>query len=186
MSDRKKHHRLSSWLLGTEEEEIVPIRYLPMLLLVAGAGLLLAVASRSPWLADTHARLDVDWTFERGDYTYRLRGRYSVASTSGDFVTSISNDATPGTTGSHIDVPTGLYRVTLQPGYTLERFVTQPALATRGALVDSTVEVVPASLVSPNPVLLMAKEGRVAPLRLSLVDMPGLAAEPEATCMNGS
>jgi hypothetical protein len=88
-------------------------------------------------------------------------------------VTSLSNDATPDASSSSVDVPTGLYRVTLEPGYTLERF-------------GDTVEVVPVSLVSPHPVVILAKEGRIAPLGLSLVDMPGTAAEPEETCMNGS
>lgn len=173
MSERKKHHWLSNWFLGAEAQEIVPIRYLLTAFLLVGAGLLVATATRSPWMADHPARLDVNWRFERSDYSYRLRGQYSIASLSGDFVTSLSNDATPDASSSSIDVPTGLYRVTLEPGYTLERF-------------GDTVEVVPASLVSPNPVVIMAKEGRSVPLGLSLVDMPGTTAEPEETCMNGS
>jgi len=173
MSERKKHHWLSSWVFGTEEQEVVPIRYLLTAFLLVGAGLLVATASRSPGMADHQARLDVNWRLDRGDYTYRLRGRYSIASLSDGFAASISNDATPGASSSSIEVPTGLYRVTLEPGYTLER-------------VGDGVEVVPASLVSPNPVVIMAKEGRIAPLGLSLVDMPAAAAEPEETCMNGS
>jgi hypothetical protein len=172
--------------LGTEEEENVPSRYLPIVFLLVGACLLVAAASRWPWLADDRARLAVNWMSDRGDYAYRLRGRYSIASVSEGYVTSISNDTRSDATASYIDVPVGLYRVTLEPGYTLERFVSPSADAARRGLVGDSVEVVPASLVSPNPVLVMATEGHIAPLRPSLVDMPGTATEPEATCMNGS
>jgi hypothetical protein len=173
MSERKKHHWLSNWFFAAEEQELVPFRYLLTAGLLVGAALLVAAASRSsPWLADHQARLDVNWRLDRGDYSYRLRGQYSIASLSDDFVTSVSNDATPDAAGSQLYVPSGLYRVTLEPGYTLER-------------VGNTVEVVPASLVSPNPVVIMAKEGRTTALGLSLVDMPATTVEPEEACMNG-
>jgi hypothetical protein len=185
MSDRKKHHWLSSWFLETEAQDIVPIRYWLLGFLLMGAGLFVA-ASRSPGMADQRARLDVNWSFDRGDYTYRLRGRYSFASLSDDFATSISNAAEPGSSRSSIDLPAGTYRVTLEPGYTLERIEMGAGAQARGVLGGGTVEVVPASLVSPNPVVITAQGGRIAPLGLSLVDMPGMAADPEATCMDGS
>jgi hypothetical protein len=177
MSERTKHHWLSNWGLGTEARESVPFRYLLMALLLVGACLILAGASRSPWMVDHPARLDVRWRLDRDGYTYRLNGRYSISSLRGGFATSLSNEADPGATASSVSVPTGLYRVTLEPGYTLERFAAEAA---------DGVEVVPASLVSPNPVVVMAKDGRIAPLGLSLVAMPATAVEPEATCMNGS
>lgn len=175
MSHRTKHHWLSNWGVGTEASESVPLRYLLLALLLVGAGLILAAASRSPWMADHPARLDVRWRLDHGGYTYRLNGRYSIASLNGGFATTLSNDTYAAS--SSVEVPTGLYRVTLEPGYTLERFAAADAAG---------VEVVPASLVSPNPVVVLAKNGRIAPLGLSLVDMPGTAVEPEATCMNGS
>jgi hypothetical protein len=159
---------------------------LPMVFLLVGACLLTAALRPSSWVGSDRARLSVHWRFDRGDYTYLLRGRYSVTRLSDGHVTSLANDSGSDLGASYIDVPTGLYRVALQPGYTLERFATPSADAAQGGFAAGSGEVVPASLVSPNPVVVTATEGRIAPLRLSLVDMPGTAPEPEATCMNGS
>jgi hypothetical protein len=166
-------------VVETKEEGSMTVRSMTVrssliVFLLAGTGWLVAATSRSPSTGANCGRLDVDWSVEHGDSTYRLRGRYSIASLSGHFMTSISSDAEPDATAVSLCVPEGLYRVTLEPGYTLER------------VEADAVAGVPAWLVSPNPVVVTAKQGQPASMSLSLVDLPGMAAEPEATCMNGS
>jgi hypothetical protein len=173
-------------VLETREESIImTVRSWLLMFLLTGTGLLVAATNPSPWLGHDCGRLDVAWSVDRGDYSYRLRGRYSIASLGGDFVTSIASDADGDGMGADRCVPPGLYRVTLEPGYTLERVEAETTDDVRPALIGESVEV-PAWLVSPNPVVLTAKQGRRASMGLSLVDLPAAAPDPEATCMSGS
>jgi hypothetical protein len=130
--------------------------------------------------------LDFIWTVERGDYTYHLRGRYSIASMPRGFVTSVASTTERDAAVSHVYVPTGLYSLTLDTGYTLERL---PARSSEGApetTAGEFVKTLPALLVSPNPLIVEAKEGRIAPIGLSLVDLSGVAGEDAPPCMDRS
>jgi hypothetical protein len=174
-----------------EDEVTMSIRYFLITLPLVGAGLLALVGSNSPMLASmmpsgNPARLDVTWRVERGDHAYRLLGRYSIASVTGDFATSIASDPDLEATTSQVYIPKGLYSITLEPGYTLERVAAHARTAALGASDGAAVEAVPASLVSPNPLVVMAQPGGSLPIGLSLIDMPGTALDPTPTCMNGS
>jgi hypothetical protein len=185
MFDRKKHQCVSVGAVASTAGS-VSIGYAFWSSLVLGTVLLVAATTGSLSTTPERARVAVSWSVARGDYVYRLRGRYSISSVTDNFTTSIANGQSPAATVSEIseiEVPAGLYRVTLESGYSLER----SGEASAGeASAESSVEVVPAALLSQNPVLVSAEEGGVARLGLSLVDMPGTAAEPESTCMNGS
>jgi hypothetical protein len=174
---------------------MVPIRYVLFALLLLGAGLLTAIASDSPSMSDQRARMTFTWMVERGDHTYRLRGRYTITSSSGEFTTSVASDGSLDAAVSSVDVPTGLYSVTLEAGFTLERIAARHGAASHGATGfgaapeptgGAFVEPVPASLVSPNPVTVVAQQGRTAPVGLSLVNLSGAPEEHEASCMYGA
>lgn len=161
----------------------MPFRYSIATLPLLGGLWFAAVEDGPPLSGSARARLDVRWMVERGDHTYRLHGRYTVSSVAGDFTANIASDASPDLDESHIELPTGLYRVTLEPGYTLERTpVHSESEASLGVIAGAGVEVVPASLVSPNPLLLVVESGRVPPIGLTLIDMPGTGDEPASTC----
>jgi len=185
MSDCKKHHSVSIGPVGPTAGS-VSIGYALLSSLLLGSVLLVAAASGSLSMARERARVAVTWSVTRGDYVYRLRGRYSISSVTDGFATSIANDLSSRDTPSEVYVPAGLYNVTLEAGYTLERFADPSAEGATDSLAGPSVEVVPASLLSLNPVLVSAEAGSIARLGLALVDMPGTAAEPESTCMNGT
>jgi len=184
MADRKKRHWLSLGALGARRAVSIGYGLMPSSLVAAI--LLVAAASSAPGAPRATARMTVTWAAERGDYVYRLRGRYSIRGVSDDYATSIANDTSFGAATSDVYVPSGSYRVTLEAGYTLERSPAPSVAAVAVAPSDASVEVVPASLLSGNPLVVFVETGRVARLGLSLVDMPGTAAEPEPTCLNGS
>jgi hypothetical protein len=184
MSDCKKRHSVSIGPGGSTAGS-VSIGYALVSSLLLGSVLLVAAASSWLSMARERARVAVTWSVTRGDYVYRLRGRYSISSFTDGFATSIANDLSSQDAVSEVYVPAGLYYVTLEAGYTLER--SDPSAdGAPDHLVGAAVEVVPASLLSLNPVLVSAEAGGIARLGLSLVDMPGTAAEPESTCMNGT
>lgn len=186
MSERKMRHWFSFESLGAMRRDIVSNGYGLAALLLVSAGLLIAAASSSVWPHGAPARLQVTWMVERGDYVYRLRGRYSIAGVADDFVTSVASDANPNAATSDVYVPSGSYRVTLEGGYTLERSAAPAADGAGEGPLGTSSEVVPASVLSANPAVVFATTGRVTRLGLSLVDMPGTVTEPEQTCMNGS
>lgn len=183
MSDRKKHHCVSIGSVASTAGS-VSIGYALSSSLLLGAVLLVAAVS-SLSMARERARVAVTWSVTRGDYVYHLRGRYSISSATDEFATSIDHDASSRSSLSEVDVPAGLYRVTLEAGYTLERSLDLSAEAP-DHLVGASAEVVPASLLSLNPMVVSVEEGGIARLGLSLIDMPGTAPEPESTCLNGS
>ena len=185
MLDRKKRHRFSVKSLGVALKDLVSNGYGLAAFLLISAALLVASAASSAWPHRAPARLEEAWQVQHGDYVYWLRGRYSIAGLANDFLTTVGNDPGADATTSVVYVPRGMYRVTLEHGYTLERVANGPTPERCEELVALASEAVPASLLS-NPVVILADAEHVTRLGLSLVDMPGTAAEPEPTCMNGS
>lgn len=154
--------------------------------LVVGASLLAASGSSG---GGPCAPLAARWSADVGEHTYRLRGRYSIASLSGDGSASAASDgAGPAASAEETDlcVPPGLYRVSLEPGYTLERSPVAPGAGEDPGGDSDAAEVVPALLVSPEPLLVSARAGRAATLRLAVVDVSTSTAEPEALCLSDS
>lgn len=141
-------------------------------------------------LREAPARLDIAWTASNSLGTYHLRGRFVIRGLSDGSATSISNEFEPGAVQSHVDVPPGLYSLTLEDGFQLARV--DPAL--RGSVLedeqhegllraDPDAEIVAYRLLSPNPQLVLAQAGRDTRAGLALVTRVDGTVNG-AVCMN--
>jgi hypothetical protein len=121
------------------------------------SGAWLAVAGPDQPSEPAPARIDIAWVVSKPLGTFRLNGRFVISALNEDFSTSVSNRADPNTDTSRVEVPPGLYSLTLDQGFELRR---EGPDAERG--------VAPSSF-SPSPVLVLAQAGRNTPVELALV-----------------
>lgn len=118
------------------------------------------------------ARIDIAWTASNAFGTYHLRGRFVIRGLNDGFSTSVSNElvsnellsnellsneSPPSITHSEIEVRPGIYSLTLEDGFQLARER------------EAGTTWVPSSVLSSNPLIVVAQPGRLVPARLSLV-----------------
>jgi len=140
-----------------------------------GAGVWLAMVGTPHPHEPARAGIDIVWAVSKPHGTFRLSGRFVIRGLDGPFEANVSNHD-PSLTITHVEVPPGLYSLTLDEGFQL-------ALTSAGPASSDAVEIVPASLMSPNPLLILAQAGRSAPAAIGL----GVRSEePDgtATCIN--
>jgi hypothetical protein len=156
----------------------------------AGAGVCAALASAPHVLREAPAGLDVAWTVSSSLGTYHLRGRFVLRGLNDGSSTSVSNESDPSVEHSHVDVQPGLYSLTLEDGFQLARVDTaasapdvedEPRASVRGLAGGEGI--VASSLLSSNPLLVLALAGRDTAAGLALVAHLDEVAS-EATCVN--
>ena len=116
------------------------------------------------------AGLDIVWKSERANATYRLEGRFAVRGLSNGVSLSVSNETDLDRVATHLDVPPGMYSLTLNDGFQVRRLPSNDDDTLGQAL--ETEETVAASLLSPNPLIVIAQAGRSTATGLSLVARP--------------
>jgi hypothetical protein len=142
-------------------------------LLASGAWLAVAIGPHPHESAP--ARIDIVWAAPKPLGTLQLSGRFVIRGLDGPFEASVSNHD-PSVTVTHVEVPPGLYSLTLDEGYQL-------ALTGAGRVEPDAEEIESARLLSPNPLLVVAQAGRSTPAALGVVVR---SEEPDVspTCIN--
>jgi hypothetical protein len=127
-------------------------------------------------------RIDIAWVASKPLGTVRLQGRFVISALNGNVSTSVSNRASPNVDTSQVEVPPGLYSVTLDEGFELQR--EGPGAEPSGS----------SGSLAPSPVLVLAQAGHTTHVALAIGTRPEQPEQPEpveaaeafasATCIN--